>query len=311
LINKEGIKKVVPLAYLCLFIVSIGWGITWVIAKMALEYMPPLQMSGIRQLIAAFGYIVFFGIAKNNWLPPKESWKGICILALLNFVFANGFSTWGVLYIPSGIGSVIGTLYPIWVIILSSLFFKDENINKQAYWGIAISFLGIIIIFWEKLWGTIDANYFFGLGLSLFAAFAWALGSIYTKKNAVNYNPYQSLGWQMGISGLILTITSWINGKHVSLVNLPIHFWIDMSLLLIIGNLLCFVCYIYMLQKMPAAQASVYAYINPVVALIGGSIFLHEVIDGYILWGSAITILGVLWVQYIQTYKNRKTKELQ
>ena len=104
-----------PILALCW--VSFFWGTTWIASKEGVKHMPPMQLVAIRQFLGGILYVGYFLIKKTPWPKPNQ-WKTILILSLLNFVLSNGLSTWGIKYISSGLGAILGAIFPIWIVII-------------------------------------------------------------------------------------------------------------------------------------------------------------------------------------------------
>ena len=273
--------------------VSIFWGTTWLASKEAVQHAPALQIIAIRQLIAAVLYIGFFVIRGVEW-PRGKQWGVILILSFLNFMLSNALSTWGVKYIPSGLGAIMGAIFPLWLVIIT--MFRGKRLPKQALIGLLMGFGGVCIIFYEHLKDFINPDFRFGIILSLGATISWAFGTLYTKQQAINFNPYFSLGFQMLFSGIAVYIFAESIGHTTGLSNIPARSWWAISYLVVIGSLLTFVAYIYSLQHLPTALASIYAYINPIVAVLLGAALAGEKLTMFIAIGGAITIAGVYLV---------------
>src|SRR6185503_20416695 len=131
---------------------------------------------------------------------------------------------------------------------------------------------------------------------AVIATWTWAFATLYTKKQAAHFNPYFSLGLQMLISGVILFIITNITGNTIPVVQIPWQSWASIGYLVIFGSLLAFVAYLYALQNLPTEQASVYAYINPMVAVLCGWIIFGDKITVYITIGGLVTLLGIYLV---------------
>jgi drug/metabolite transporter (DMT)-like permease len=282
-----------PIIALCW--VSFFWGTTWLASKEGVKHMPALQLAAIRQFIGGFLYVAFFLFKKTPW-PKGKQWRAILILSLLNFVFSNGLSTWGVKYISSGLGAIIGSMVPIWIVIIS--FFKGERITRLAVLGILICFGGVCIIFYEHLLDFIKPDFQFGILLSIIATITWAFGTLYTKKKAASFNPYFSLGLQMTLSSIFLFILSSATGTNISLAEIPANSWWSIGYLVVVGSVLTFIAFIYALQNLPTALSSVYAYINPIVAVLLGAIIFGESLTAAIAVGGGITLCGLYMVNY-------------
>jgi drug/metabolite transporter (DMT)-like permease len=301
-IRKKGSRSK---AIFALALVCILWGTTWLASKEGVKRMPALQMASIRQIIAGLLYVGFF-LIKGVKLPKGKEWVPVLVLSLLNFILSNGLSTWGVKYISAGLGSIMGAIFPLWLVVIG-LFSAKGKIPTKAIAGLILGFGGVCIIFYEHLDDFLNAEFRFGIILSLIATWTWAFGTLYTKKQAANFNPYFSLGLQMLIAGVLLfTVTNILGIRHfrdgsiikyaIPIAQIPWQSWGAIAYLVIFGSLIAFICYLYALQRLPTEQASIYAYVNPMVAVLAGWIVLNEKVTVFIAVGGLVTLLGVYLV---------------
>jgi len=288
-----------PILALCW--VSFFWGTTWIASKEGVKYMPALQLAAIRQFLGATLYLSYFLFKKTPW-PKGKQWKTIIILSILNFVLSNGLSTWGVKYISSGLGAIIGALVPLWVVIIS--FFRGEKLVKLAIVGLIIGFAGVCVIFYEHLSDFLIFNFRFGIVISIISTLTWAFATLYTKKKAASFNPYFSLGIQMFISSIFLFAYLGATGSAVSLSTIPVISWVSIGYLVIFGSVLTFIAYIYALQHLPAEINSIYAYINPIIAVLLGAYIFGEPLSLSIAVGGIITLFGLYLVN--RSFQNSK-----
>lgn len=285
----------IGLPVLALCWVSFFWGTTWLASKEGVKHMPALQLAAIRQFIGGGLYILFFLLKKTPW-PKGKQWKSILILSILNFVLSNGLSTWGVKYISSGLGAIIGAIVPLWIVIIT--FFRGERLMRLTVTGLIISFGGVCVIFYDHLSDFMIADFRFGIFISLISTLTWAFGSLYTKKKAASFNPYFSLGLQMFLSSILLFAFTGATGTSVSLSSIPAISWWSIAYLVIFGSVLTFIAFIYALQHLPAEINSIYAYINPIVAVILGSVVFGEPLTIALAVGGGVTLLGLYLVNY-------------
>jgi drug/metabolite transporter (DMT)-like permease len=281
-------------AYLALIVTSLIWGTTWLVSKEGVQVMPALQLAGIRQLIGGSIFILFFMWGKMP-LPTAQDFKWILLLAVLNFVLANGLSTWGVKYISSGLGCLIGAVYPLWL-VLWRIWGERQSPPRMSIVGLLMGFAGIMIIFYDNLGDFFKADFRFGIVLSLLSTWSWAAGTLITKDKAKTFNPYVSLGYQMFIAGILLLIISSFDPSFKSISEIPNVSWFSIFYLVIFGSIIAFACFLYTLQHMPTEQASIYAYINPIIALIVGWWLGGEPLTSLIIAGAIVTIGGVYLV---------------
>ncbi len=251
-------------AYLALFTTSFVWGTTWVFSKAAVMEMPALQMAAIRQFIAGLAMVAFFVFYKKLSLPSAKEFRWLFIMSLLLFVIANGFSTWGVTYISSGLAALIGTLYPLSVVLIEAVFYKQKQIPSLAIFGLVLG----------------------------------SFGSVFLARKKQTLNPYYSLGWQMLLSSVLLYILSLALKQHIPIGAISLKTWGIIIYLAALGSIIAFVAFLYSLKKLPQAIATLYAYINPLVAMFIGSWLLGETLNRYILGGAFVTLLGVFLVNY-------------
>lgn len=279
---------VLALIWVCFF-----WGTTWLASKEGVKHMPALQLAGIRQFIGAVCYLSFFILKKAPW-PKGKQWRSIFILAILNFVLSNGLSTWGVKYISSGLGAVIGAIFPLWIVIIS--MFNGEKLARLSIVGLLVSFMGVCVVFSDYLSDLIKPDFQLGILLSITATITWAIGSMYTKKKAKNFNPYFSLGLQMLISSIMLFAYTGATGTSVPLLAIPSTAWWAIAYLVLFGSITTFVAFIYALQHLPTEISSIYAYINPIIAVVLGAIIFNEPLTMTLGIGVVVVLLGIYLV---------------
>ena len=292
-IHKKGTKAkaIFALALVCFF-----WGTTWIAAKEGVRdnRIHPLYMSAIRQLLGGTAFVIFF-LSKGQRWPQGKEWRSILILSFLNFLLSNGLSTWGLKYISSGLGAIIGAIFPLWIVIIG-LFTASNRMPAKAIIGMILGFGGICTIFYEHLQDFLKPDFLKGISLSLIATWSWAFGTLYTKKHAANFNPYFSLGLQMVISSVALIVISGFTGIATPLLSIPWQSWAAIGYLVWFGSIISFISYLYALQRLPTGQVSIYAYINPVVAVLLGWIIFSEKLTAFITIGGLVTLLGVYLV---------------
>lgn len=281
-------------ALIALGVVSFFWGTTWVASRQGVQYMPPLQLAAIRQFLAGTIYVLFFTFTGASW-PRGKEWGHIFILSLLNLFITNGLTTLGVKYISAGLGAIIAAIFPLWMVVLG-LFRIRTKIPAKAVLGLLLGFGGVCIIFYEHLKDFLNPEFRFGIFISLTASITWAFGTLYTKQKAHEFNPYFSIGLQMVISSFLLLGVSYGTGQHIPMQQIPWQSWAAIGYLVLFGSVISFVAYLYALQNLPIGQLSIYAYINPVVAVACGTLLFGEKITIFIGLGGLVTLYGVYLV---------------
>ena len=285
--------------YLALSATSVLWGTTWVASKVAVsENLPPFQMASIRQFLGGVCFVGFFMLYKKMPLPTPKQFGWLVLLSLLMFVMANGLSTWSLKYIPTGFSALIGALYPFSVVIIERIFFNKRNLNTLTVAGLLLGLAGIGIVFYENLFHHQTSGFLFGVVLSALAMLSWSGGTMFIARSKLTIDPYYAVGWQMLISSAILFIISLTTQTVIPLQQVSLKIWLSILYLVGFGSIISFVAFIYSMKKLPAAISSLYAYINPLVAMVTAAIVVKEKLTINILWGALVTLAGVFLVNY-------------
>ncbi|MFN5914082.1 MAG: DMT family transporter [Chitinophagaceae bacterium] len=276
-------------------LVSILWGTTWMASKVGVQYIPALQLSGLRHLIGGGMYVLFFLLFKRM-VPKKNQWFRLIWMSVLMFVLSNGLSVLSIVYMPSGLGAVVGALSPIWVVVFTFVFFKKTRFKLQTIIGIILGFAGVVVTFFDFYQKIIDTDLWLGIVFGAISSITWAIATLLTVKQSEQIDPYFSLGWQMFISGILLNTVSYASGRFVSYDIVPANAWLSIAYLIVIGSVLAFGAYIYALKRLPATLVSIHSYINPIVAILLGDLLMHEKLTIYIISGTLVTLVGVYLV---------------
>lgn len=295
-------------AYLALTVTSFVWGTTWVASKIAVLNAPALQISYLRQGLAGTIFIIFFKLKGEPW-PTFQQLKSLLFISFFLFIINNSFATWSLKYISSGLGALIGALCPLSVVIIEMIVYKSKN-SLLTFFGLLIGFAGIGIVFYSNAFSDHGKGYTIGLLLSIFAMIGWSIGTILVARHKTKMNPYYGLGWQMFMAAPFIFLLSVATGNHIALQDIPFESWAAIGYLIGAGSIFTFICFIYSTKHLPTAISSLYAYINPIVAMVVGSILLSEKLTFNILIGAAITLAGIFLVNYSMK-KNINTEPVE
>ena len=284
-------------AYLALTVTSIVWGTTWVASKMGVAHMPAFELASIRQFLGGGIYILFFLLIKKEKLPTAKQFKWLIPMAFLMFVSSNGIATYGLQFITSGLAALIAALYTLSVVLIERFYYKAIKITPQTLLGFFLGLLGIGFIFYKDSLQVHGGNYALGVGLSLFAMLTWSIGSIIISRTKIEINQYYSLGWQMVISAIAMGLFTYLSGNYIAITEIPAISWGVIIYMVIGGSIFAFVSFIYSMKNLHPAIASLYAYINPIVAIWVGSLLIKgEQITWNSILGTICTLTGVYLV---------------
>ena len=192
---------------------------------------------------------------------------------------------------------------PVWVILINSAK-GYEKPNAWVVLGVLIGFVGIAGIFSEHLADFANPDYAGGIAVIFFASFCWASGTLVNKRKNGGNNPIFSAGLQMLSGGLLMLLCSPVLDDYRQFNPHPDAWW-ALAYLTLFGSIVAYSAYAYALNKLPASTVSMYAYINPLVALVLGHLLLHEKLNPLIGLFGMLTLCGIYLVNRgnkLQTY---------
>lgn len=282
-------------AWLALLAVCIIWGTTYLANKVGVTHVPPLFFSALRQLLAGALILSWF-ILRNRM--PWWDWGYLRFqvgIGLLMLSIGNGLSLVALRYLPSGIAALLSAALPFVIVMLNVIMQTDERPRLLSILGISVGMLGITYMSWDELSISSNDGYMWGLLFLFLAQVGWAYGSIVSKSRKWAYPVLLNAGIQM-ISGGGLTLLVSAPMEDWSAANwIPDVTW-AMVYLVILGSLVAYTSYMYALAHMPATIVSIYAYINPLIALVVGWAILNERLDQQVGIATLLILTGVYLV---------------
>lgn len=292
------------LPYAALAAVCIIWGTTFLALRIAVLHFPPFLFTAIRQTTAGLLLLTLLFAMGKATLPSKRHLGRQAIAGFFMISLGNGLVAWAEVHIPSGVAAIICSLMPVLVILINVIIHRDERPTISMIAGVLLGLAGIILMFGEHLNGFSSTEYIIGILFTFAAVVAWAGGSIWIKKKNVESNLFLNAGLQMLFGGLLLFPVSIafedLNQLHWS----PEVTW-SMTYLILVGSLVAYASYAYALRKLPMALVSLYAYINPLVAVVLGWTILGETLNARVWLAIFMTITGIYIVN--KGYQLRST----
>jgi len=290
----EGSKDIVK-AYAAWGAVCLFWGTTYLAIRIGVRTLPPALFAGTRFFVAGLVFLAYLKI-RGVPLPNRRDLLNIAIVGILLLVTANGCVVWAEQWVPSGLAALIVATLPFWVSGLEALLPSGNRLNVFKVLGIVIGFFGLVILLAPELKSSIDQVYLKGVLALLFAPLSWAMGSVYAKYHPVRTAPLMAAALQMVIAGIILMLIGVIL-HEVPRFDLNPEGLAALAYLAIFGSIIGYGSFIYALAKLPAAKVSMFAYVNPIIAVLLGWLILGEQLDWRVAIATAVILLGVVLVQ--------------
>jgi len=286
------VKKDLVAPYMALAAICIIWGTTYLMLRIAVLHFPPFLFVIIRQLIAGsllVGFMVMSG--KASW-PALQHIKRQAIAGFFMISLGNGLVAWSEVHIPSGVAAILCSLMPVVVILINIGINKGERPTVPIFAGVILGLTGIIMIFSENLEAFSRPEYQIGIAMIFIAVLAWAGGSVWIKQQGNDGDAFLNAGLQMFFGGVWL-IPCTLMFDDLAAVSWSVEAFYSLVYLVLIGSVVAYACYTYVLRKLPMTIVSLYAYVNPIVAVILGWIVLDEKLNMQIVIAILITVTGI------------------
>jgi drug/metabolite transporter (DMT)-like permease len=285
------------LAHFAWVVVCVVWGTTYLGIHVALETIPVALLAGLRWLIAGAALALALPFIGQQ-LPPLRMWPSIAVIGFLMAVLGNGGVVWAQQYVASGLAAVVVAMVPFWTVIVEALLPSGERVATRTLFGLIVGFAGIVVLLWPGLTLQDGAGMSFVWGvLALQVACAgWALGTSYLKRNPTNGSAMGSLAVQMLLSGAMLMVIGTLTGEWNRLAFTPRTLG-ALIYLVIFGSVVGYTAYIYALKHLPVSTVSLYAYVNPVIAVLLGAVVLNEPFTLRIALASLLVFGGIVVVK--------------
>ena len=285
------------LAYASWIAICLIWGTTYLAIRICLETLPPALMAGLRWL-AAGGVLAVVQIARRQPLPGRSSWPGLALIGFLFIVGGNGFVVWAEQWVPSGLTAVLLATTPFWMVGAEALWPGGERPHRLEWVGLIVGFVGILVLVWPELTasGAGGRGFLAGvLGLQC-ACITWSIGSAYERRHHSTEHTLGGAAIEMVFGGLMLTAIGSLAGEWPRVAFSP-RSAAAFAYLIVIGSLVGYSAYIYTLKHLPVSTISLYSYINPIIAVILGTLVAGEPFGARGVIASGVVFAGVAVVR--------------
>ena len=276
--------------------VCLIWGTTYLAIRIALETIPPTLVGGLRFLSAGI-VLSFLVLARGGRLPPLHDWPRQATLGTLLLAIGNGCVVWAERWIPSGIAAVGVAALPFWMAGTEATL-GGERLGARTLLGLATGFSGIVVLIWPSLIGSEVNGRWFGLGVLLVqcACVGWAIGSSLSKRTHTGTSVVAASALQQLFAGVIMIVVATVLGEwpHLTLTTRTAA---AEAYLIVSGSLVAYSAYLYALRHLPISTVSLYAYINPIIAVLLGTLVASEPFTLRVVAAAVLVLAGITIVR--------------
>ena len=305
-------KWKVILAFAAVYII---WGSTYLAIIFAIRDIPPVLMSGMRYFLAGIFLYGWCALVKKEKSPDLSSVGKNALCGIMLLFGGTGSLAWAEQYISSGLAAIIVTSVPFWFVLLDKKQWSFYFSNRIILIGLLVGFAGVVLLIsFGKSSTSVSSTHgqqLAGMLVLIAGGISWTLGSLYSKYKPAGASVTMNAATQLVIAGIFCALVSLVSGeaKGFSLSQVHTGSFLALLYLVVFGSLITYLCYIWLLQVKPPAQASSYVYVNPIVAILFGALIGRETITGVHVLSLTIILCGVLLIN-LPKYKTSKAKQL-
>lgn len=285
-------------AYVAWIAVCVLWGTTYLAIRIALDTIPPGLLGGLRYTVAG-GLLSGILMMRGERIPGLRQWASPAIIGLLTICIGNGGVIWAEQWVPTGIAAVTVAMVPFWMIGIESVARDGDRLTTGVLAGLLVGFVGIVLLVWPDIAGHKEAGRQFLIGIAALqaACIGWALGSALSRRQARRENVLVAAALQMLCGGLFMLAAGTLHGEWNRLTFTPQTLAAEIYLTLV-GSIVGYSAYTYALKHLPMATVSLYAYANPIIAMILGTLILDEPFGTRVVIASLMVLAGSALVQW-------------
>ena len=257
-------------------------------------------MAAIRWIVAGTLLIVVLRL-RGERMPDRREWPSLAILGILLLGFGNGAVVWAEQTVPSGLTAVLVATSPFWMVGIDATMADGERLTLRRVLGLVLGFGGIVMLVWPEIRvGEGGRAFLGGVIAAQIACVGWAVGSSYARKrgrgHAKDENVLVTAAFEMLFGGMALLIVSLAMSEASRLAFSP-RSSAALLYLIFVGAVAGFSAYAYALKHLPVATVSLYAYVNPIIAVVLGTLILHEPFNARLGVAAGIVLTGVMLVR--------------
>ena len=256
-------------------------------------------MAAIRWIVAG-GLLTLLLHLRGERLPARRAWPPLAVLGILLLGFGNGAVVWAEQTVPSGLTAVLVATSPFWMVGIDALMPEGERFTVRRTLGLIVGFCGIVMLVWPEIRvGGSGRAFLGGVVSAQIACVGWAVGSSYARKrgrgHARDENVLATAAFEMLFGGIVLLGAALVMHEP-SRLSFTTRTASALLYLIFFGAIGGFSAYAYALKHLPIATVSLYAYINPIIAVILGTLILREPFNVRMLLAAAVVFVGIALV---------------
>ncbi len=302
----------VVFAFVCVYIF---WGSTYLAIRFGVEVLSPFVIGSVRFLISGPLMLAF---CAARGMRIRQSARDLALMALIGLLILGIGNTgvmWAEQYLASGLAALLVAVVPLYVALLEVFLPGGEGLRAKGWLGIGIGFAGLVVVLSPGLRDGLHGHggQLVGSLVAVVSAFSWTCGSVLSRRAKLSAGPFVAAAWQMLFAGVFnfFALLAFEGRRGVTQVHFSLQGFWSILWLVTFGSLVGYSAYIYLLEHVPVAKVSTYAYVNPIVAVILGAIFLGERLVPVEYLGMAAILIAVYLVTSSKLRSGKPVAEVE
>lgn len=298
--------------WIALWTVYILWGSTYFAIAIAIKSMPSLLAMGFRFIQACLILGLFLLLRKGlkPFRVPRKEILSAGMFGAMRLGIGLGATSLAEHTVPSGVAALIYSCLPLWISLFRAV--TGDRPALLSWVGITIGFIGVAILLKPGQVTAVEhsnsSRLWFWMAVILFGNFVWALGTFLTPKFATPKSTFISAFYEMLFAGIILCVVGLISGEKIAnFFDATASGWLALLYLSIFGSIIGYSAFVWLVANAPVSLTATYAYVNPVVAVFLGVVFIHEKFHITELLGGIVVVLGVMLVVSVEGRRKQTT----
>ncbi|WP_299061271.1 EamA family transporter [uncultured Polaribacter sp.] len=285
-------KVLVILAFISIYVI---WGSTYMFNKVAVTELPPFFLAAIRFSTAGIIMLIIAKLVGFKIEVTTKQFINSAIASLFFLILGNSIFVWALKYVDSGFAALIASTQPLFVLLILR-FIDRKPMQKKSIIGVCLGLFGMYLLVSQQELVTSEET-FLGILVMFGCIIGWSYGSVFVSKADLPKNFFIGTAIQMLFAGFILTVLSLIFQENwTSPLTWTSNVQISMAFLVVLGGIVAFTAFNYLLKVVSTEKVASNAYVNPVIALFMGWYFLNEKITNQSMIASIILLTGVYFI---------------
>jgi drug/metabolite transporter (DMT)-like permease len=297
-LNDKGYLAMKYKIYLALLSIYIIWGSTYLAIRFAVDTLPPFLMAGIRFTIPGLIFYIWQR-QRGEPAPSRFHWRSAVLIGFFLLAAGNGVVSWAEQRVVSGVTALLIGSMPVWMVLIDSIWTRSHRPTRATLAGVLLGLVGIVLLIAPSLVeGSENQLDLVGVLVVLMGTLSWTIGSLYSRSAVLPKSPLLGTGMEMLAGGLILLLWGTVTGEwsRLELAQVSTRSFLALLYLIVFGSMVGFSSYTWLLRNAPTPLVSTFAYVNPLIAVLLGSLLADEPLTVNILISALVIVSAVFLI---------------